>query len=259
MEQQPAIRHISGSEKEVMYKEIVEYSFETTVIHSHQKVLYINQSGADFIKGTKDEIIGLDILDLFPSEYKEFIRERIRKATVDRQIGELIETEIFKLDGSKVEVELYCHPVIFGEVPAIQSILRDITPRRNAEQKLKKVINEIGMPIVPVFDGIAVMPLVGMIDEDRISHVMDDIPKKIQQQKLEHLIIDVSGIYNIDEVVAEFLYKMNAIVELLGVTLTFTGFRPELALKTVETGLDLGKFKTMASVQHALSKLTNYC
>ncbi|MBN8210514.1 PAS domain S-box protein [Bacillus sp. NTK071] len=255
VEQLKGDKQVSVIQQEAMYQQIVEYSFETTVIHSNQKVLYINQAGADFLRATKENIIGANIVDLFTNEYKDFIVERIRKNEEENIIGELIETTIYRLDGTLVEVELYCHPVYFGKTKAIQSIVRDITPRKEAQRKLRQVVDEVSIPLVPVLDGIAVLPLVGMMDQCRSEQVLDSLPKKIQGRKLTHLIIDVSGIYNFDEVVAQFLFKINAIVSLLGITLIYTGFRPELAQKAVQTGIDISSVKTMINVKMALRML----
>ncbi|MBH0228899.1 PAS domain S-box protein [Halobacillus sp. KCTC 3957] len=240
-----------------MYRKIVEYSFETTIIHSNQQVLYINEAGSEFLRSSKEAIIGANIVDVFPDEYKDFIVERIRKGTFENKVGELIETKVFRFDGTICEVELYCHPVLFGKTKAIQSIIRDITPRKETERRLKKVIGEVSTPLVPVADEIAVLPLVGVIDETRAEQLLELIPAKTQQYPLRYLIVDVSGIYNIDHVVAEFLFNINAIVELLGISLIYTGLRPELAHKAIEARSDITSLKTMATVQQALKRLSN--
>ncbi|WP_019414518.1 PAS domain S-box protein [Paenisporosarcina sp. TG20] len=256
MEKIPEVPNVTILEKENMYRQIVEYSFETTIIHSNQKVLYINQSGSEFFKATKEQIIGANVVEVFADESKDIIIERIRKATEENEIGNLIEAKIYRFDGTPVEVELYCHPVQFGEKKAIQSIMRDITTRKDSERKLNKVINEIGTPIVPVSEGIAVLPLVGTIGEDRVIQLMEIIPQKALEHNLNYLIIDFSGIYNIDSVVIEFLYKINSILNLLGIAPICTGIRPELALKAIENYGDLSTLNTMSTVQQALSQLT---
>ncbi|WP_367946598.1 PAS domain S-box protein [Bacillus sp. V59.32b] len=57
--------------------------------------------------------------------------------------AELIEHVITKLDGSLVDVELYCHPVIYGDKKAVQSVFRDITKRKEAERNHKQLLREI--------------------------------------------------------------------------------------------------------------------
>ncbi|MDP4162358.1 MAG: PAS domain S-box protein [Bacillota bacterium] len=255
VERVPFELNLTITEKEEMYRQIVEYSFETTIIHSDNKVLYINQSGAEFLKGEKKDLIGATVTDIFPDKIRPFIIERVRKAVEEGKIGELLETAVYKMDGSLVEVELYCHPVKFGEKKAVQSILRDITSRKEAEKNLKVMINEISSPIVPVSEGICVLPLVGAMDEDRAKHLLEIIPQKVQKLKLETLILDFSGIYHFDSVVIDFLYKINSIMKLLGIMPICTGIRPELARSAVATCPNINSIHSLADVQQALKQL----
>ncbi|TLS36244.1 PAS domain S-box protein [Pseudalkalibacillus caeni] len=242
--------------EEDMYRQIVEYSFETTIIHADHKVLYINQSGADFLKAEKEDIIGGSVLEVFLNEDLDYIKERIRKASKENQVGELIELKVRRLDGLEVDVELYCHPCKFGDKDAIQSILRDITSRKEAEKKLKQVMTEISTPVVPVSEGIAVVPLVGEINQSQAQHLTRSIPSKLQNKNLDYLIIDFSGTYNIDNIVANFLYRISSILTLLDISPVITGLRPELAQKAVLHGNDLSSITAIQTVQQALRKLT---
>ena len=245
---------LSVAEREKIYQQIAEYSDETTIIHSNQKVLYINQPGAEFFKADKGALIGANVMDVFTEDYKELITERIRTGMEDRTIGGVMETTVKRFDGTRADVELYCYPVEYGETVAIQSIIRDITEQKQTERDLLQLKNEISTPIVPIIDGLAVLPLVGSVDGDRSNRLLDIIPQKIQGENLNCLIIDVSGIYNIDHVVAEFLYKIDQVMRLLGIKLIFTGIRPELALKAIEAHVDFSQLTTMGTVKQALKR-----
>jgi two-component system sporulation sensor kinase A len=122
---------------ETMYKQIIEYSVETIIIHLDQEILYINQAGADFLKGLKEEIIGGDILSVFHEDEKDLIRERIMQGMNGKTATQSLEQTITRFDGSHVNVELYCHPVQFGNKKAIQTVLRDITIRKETEKMLQ--------------------------------------------------------------------------------------------------------------------------
>lgn len=121
---------------ETMYKQIIEYSLETIFIHLENKFLYINQAGADFLKGLKGEIIGGNVLSIFFEDEKDLIRERIEQAMCG-EVTQAIEKTIIRFDGSHVDVELHCHPVQYGNKRAIQTVLRDITIRKETEKMLQ--------------------------------------------------------------------------------------------------------------------------
>ncbi|OMP67772.1 ATP-binding protein [Domibacillus epiphyticus] len=123
-------------ENENMYRQIIEYSVDPIVIHRNYKILYINQSGTRFFKGLKEEIVGTCVLDVFQEEDKPIIMERNRQAMAGTEPLDVIEETITKFDGTKVEVELYCHPVIFGDKKAIQTVFRDVTVRKDTEKLL---------------------------------------------------------------------------------------------------------------------------
>ncbi|WP_245917414.1 PAS domain S-box protein [Bacillus canaveralius] len=242
-------------ENEQIYRQIIEYSVETIIIHADNKVLYINQSGANFLRATKKELIGACVLDIFEENAKPAIKERIQTTMTENKSGELIEQTIFRMDGTPVEVELYCHPVLFGDKRAVQSTLRDITTRKEEERQHKREINEVSAPIVPVLDGISVLPLVGSIDSDRAKQLLEVLPSIIQKRHITYLIIDFSGIYNFDELVTDYLLKISAVMGLLGVEAIITGIRPKLAQTAVELGVNLSGTRKMASVQQALEYL----
>ncbi|WP_232828025.1 PAS domain S-box protein [Paraliobacillus sp. X-1268] len=247
--------NLSDKEKVELYHQVVEYALETTIIHSNQKVLYINEPGAKFLKANQNDLIGANVVDVFTEKYRDYIVERIRKGTEERTVSELVETTIYRADGTTVDVELFCHPVMYGELEAIQSTIRDLTPQREAEAELEKMMRDVGTPIVPVHDGIAVIPLIGDLNEVRTEELIEIIPEKIQGYDLDYLIIDLSGIYNIDEVAVQFIYRIDEIMQLLGLTLIFTGFRPELARKSIEASLSNGTLRTMSNVKKALYQL----
>lgn len=246
------------SEREKLYRQIIEYSVETIIIHADHRVLYINESGANFLRASKEQIIGASVLDIIQEDHKEAIKARIQKVMTEQKPAELIEQTMLRLDGTPVDVEVNCNPVLYGDKRAIQSVLRDITKRRVIEEeqrKLMREINEVSAPIVPILDGIAVLPLVGSIDAGRAEQLLNDIPMKVKNQRVEVLIIDFSGIHNLDAVIVEHLLMIDAVLRLLGVRTIVSGMKPEFARIVVQLNLDLGSMYSVTTVQQALRQL----
>src|SRR6478736_350609 len=104
--------NISG----IDYQEVIEYALEPLIIHSNHKIIYVNHAAEEFFRGTKENIIGASPIDIFQETSKAAIRKRIQSAYA--QPAEVIEETIYRMDGTTVDVELYCHPVLMGNTKA---------------------------------------------------------------------------------------------------------------------------------------------
>ncbi|MEN8702255.1 PAS domain S-box protein [Bacillus infantis] len=235
------------------YKEVIEYALDPLIVHSQFKIIYINKAAEDFFRASRDEVIGASPLDIFKETSKPAITKRISGAY--SKPAEVIEETIYRMDGTPVEVELYCHPIKIGETMAIQTYVKDITERKQQEiarREMNMYINELASQVVPLLDGIAVLPLLGAVNPDRAAQLLELVPINVQKQGISQLIIDCSGIYRIDHLVIDSLFKINNVLTLLGVTCILTGVRPQLAAEAVTLGIDLNNIVTFTNVKDAL-------
>jgi PAS domain S-box-containing protein len=247
---------VSEDISEINYRSVMDYSLDPLIIHTDYRIIDINQAAERFFRATKEEVVGQSPLDIFKETSKDGIRKRIQSAYLHP--AEVIEETIFRTDGTTVDVELYCHPVMIGEKMAIQTHIRDITERKEQEKRQKEMlaeVNQLSATLVPLVSGMAVLPLVGNIDEERARMLLDIVPVKVQDQKANCLIIDFSGLYSLDHVVADYLFRLTSVLSLLGVRSIITGLRPELAFVANNLNIDLSSIPTMATVKDALNYL----
>lgn len=234
----------------------MDFSLDPLIIHTNLRIIDINHAAETFFRGTKENIIGASPLDIFQETSKADIKKRIQSAY--QQPAKVIEETIYRMDGTVVDVELYCHPVQIGDSKAIQTYVRDITDRKESEQKQKeitKLVNELSATVVPLLDGIAVLPLVGSFDEDRARQLFDDLPVKVQNQNVNCLIIDFSGVFTLDSIVTDYLFKIHEVLLLLGVRSIYSGIRPELVLTALQLEKKLTSIQTVSTVKEALYSL----
>ncbi|PLR77361.1 anti-anti-sigma factor [Bacillus sp. V3-13] len=116
-------------------------------------------------------------------------------------------------------------------------------------------INELSAPIVPIQEGVAVLPLIGSVDFERAEHLLNKVVPKIPQLRVECLIIDFSGIVTIDAEVAGHIFNIYDVLRLLGINVIMTGIRPELATKVVHRGIDFSSFTTYSNVMQAIESI----
>ncbi|MBY6037637.1 STAS domain-containing protein [Fictibacillus nanhaiensis] len=111
----------------------------------------------------------------------------------------------------------------------------------------------ISTPIVPVFDGIAILPIIGEIDEIRGEHIIATTIQESHKRNLEHLIVDLSGITNIENEETFYLLNLVNTLKLLGITVIFSGMRPEIAKKAIHSNHNLEGVPFRSNLNQALS------
>ncbi|MGD6781950.1 STAS domain-containing protein [Sutcliffiella horikoshii] len=98
-------------------------------------------------------------------------------------------------------------------------------------QKKNLQVQMLSVPLVPIFDDMAVLPLIGEVDAERTSRVIEHTLTEAAKGELEHIIIDLSGLARIDSRSVENLMLISNSLKLVGVRITYTGIRPDLAKK----------------------------
>lgn len=244
---------VSNNIEGINYKEVIEYSLEPLIVHSQLKIIYINEAAEKFFRGSRDEVIGSSPLDIFKDTSKSAITKRILGAY--SKPAEVIEETIYRMDGTIVDAELYCHPIKIGEEKAIQTYVKDITDRKQQEKnqhEMNRQINELASKIVPYLDGIAILPILGAIDQERAEQLLKLVPINVQEQEVNRLILDCSGICIIDNIVINYLFDIKNVLNLLGVKCILTGIRPDLAREAIKHDVSLKDIIAFSTIKDAL-------
>ncbi len=119
-----------------------------------------------------------------------------------------------------------------------------------AEQShLLTVLRAVSTPIIPVYDGVLVVPLVGQMDEDRAQSLMEDLLTAIGQWQAEHVIIDITGVPVVDTAIANHLLQTTKAVTLLGAQTIVVGIGADVAQTLVSLGLDLRHMTIQANLE----------
>jgi anti-anti-sigma regulatory factor/HAMP domain-containing protein len=135
----------------------------------------------------------------------------------------------------------------------LERILAELRESVTTREQLSATVRELASPIVPVLDGILVMPLIGVIDSRRAAMLIDTLLRGVEHHRASMVILDVTGVPIIDTQVARTLLDAARAVKLLGTQTILVGLRPELAQTIVGLGLDLSGLSTQADLQSGVS------
>ncbi|RFU63111.1 STAS domain-containing protein [Peribacillus glennii] len=122
--------------------------------------------------------------------------------------------------------------------------------RLTAQQSL---ILELSTPVIPISEGVAVLPIVGDIDTTRARSLLEIVPQKCSELGINQLFIDVSGVSIVDTMVANEMFNLIKILDLLGMKTNVSGIRPEVAQTSIQLGLDWSGIRTFSSLKQALA------
>ena len=162
--------------------------------------------------------------------------------------GEMFWIEVY---GSVIEQD--------GEHLQALAIVRDITDRKQAEEKLKDLVEKLRLsqealstPVVQIWDKVLALPLIGVIDDHRAQQIMEVLLGKIVDTRSEVVIIDVTGVASIDTHVTNHLVQTIESVSLLGAQCVLTGIQPDVAQVLIGLGVDLSNMLVKRDMQDGL-------
>ena len=116
-----------------------------------------------------------------------------------------------------------------------------------------KSLMEMSTPVTEIWEGILLLPIVGLIDSKRAADVMHAILAKISETQARIFILDISGVGVIDTAVANHLFKITRATRLMGCECTISGVSPTIAQTIVDLGIDVSEVNTTATMRDALA------
>lgn len=149
-----------------------------------------------------------------------------------------------------------------GNPSEIQCNGLDITERKLQELEAAQIEEEnllkASIPISTLWEGILLLPLVGMLTANRAQSTMDAVLTSINETQAKVLILDLSGIAIMDTQVANYIFKIAKSTHLMGCTTTICGISPAVAETMVTLGIEVQDFHSTGSLQKALLKSLNH-
>lgn len=151
-----------------------------------------------------------------------------------------------------------------GQPQALAGICRDLTEQLHAEEERmalqeqvieaqRVALRELSTPLIPLAEGVVVMPLIGSMDSARAQQVMESLLEGVATQRAGTAILDITGLQVVDTQVADALVRSARAVNLLGARVVITGIRPEVAQTLVGMGADLSSIVTLGSLQTGIA------
>jgi rsbT co-antagonist protein RsbR len=119
----------------------------------------------------------------------------------------------------------------------------------------RKMVENLSVPIIPINASVCILPVIGSVDTFRTSILEEKVLTEIEISRIQTLIMDLSGIADMESQVIEHLTKIIDGASLMGCNTVITGLRAEVVRKMIHTGLSFDtNTKTLGTLQQALKE-----
>jgi anti-anti-sigma regulatory factor len=115
-----------------------------------------------------------------------------------------------------------------------------------------KAMLAMSTPVSSIWDGILLLPLVGIVDSQRTQDIMEKTLSRIVESRARVFVMDISGVVTVDTAVANNFIRITQATRLMGCDCIISGISPSVARTLVELGANVGEVCTTATLRDAL-------
>jgi len=173
------------------------------------------------------------------------LRERLGRVDLPAAQREGMATAIEKM----IFLDTY---LVLDEIHQTQRAAAERAAEENALLEARsEALLEQATPVTPIWEGILLLPLIGVLDSSRTHEIMSKTLAMISETRTKVFMLDISGVRTVDTAVANQLVKITQATRLMGCEAIVSGISPEIAFTMVELGVGIGQIRTTATLRDA--------
>ncbi|GEL76921.1 STAS domain-containing protein [Tenuibacillus multivorans] len=116
----------------------------------------------------------------------------------------------------------------------------------------KELVDKLSVPIIPINESISILPIIGSVDSYRAEIIEERVLSEVGISRIETLIMDLSGMANMESNVVIEIMKIIDSISLMGCKTVITGIRKEIVQDIAKSGITFDQAKTLATLKQAL-------
>ncbi|MGK7378924.1 STAS domain-containing protein [Planococcus sp. 1R117A] len=112
-------------------------------------------------------------------------------------------------------------------------MLMDVTTQAEEQKRSEKLIKELSIPILHIWEKTIALPLIGEFDRYRSDELIAVVLMECADKNIEHVLVDLSGITEFETQIRYQIQMMTDSLKLIGTNCILVGISPKLAMSIV--------------------------
>jgi rsbT co-antagonist protein RsbR len=133
---------------------------------------------------------------------------------------------------------------IIHRVEDVTRIVRMQEDERSLRESHRLALRELSTPVFRVHHRVLLLPLIGAVDTERASQLLETALLRGVEEHARVLILDVTGVPTMDTAFADDLLKTAAAMRLIGAETILTGINAHAAKTVIRLGVDISNLHT---------------
>jgi len=111
---------------------------------------------------------------------------------------------------------------------------QELNTRLATIEKQATVIRTLSSPIMEIWEGVLMLPLIGEMQSSRAQLIMEDLLGRVASTQARFVVVDLTGVEVIDTRAVAHLLEVIGATSLLGAECVLTGISPAVAQSVVK-------------------------
>jgi anti-anti-sigma regulatory factor len=121
-------------------------------------------------------------------------------------------------------------------------------------ERQQRAIRQLSTPVLQLRDGLLLLPIVGALEAERLLQLRPALLEAIRARRARVVVLDVTGVPEIDSVAANQLIGAVASARMMGAAVIVSGLSAEIAQTLVTAGIDLSQVDSVGDLQSGIER-----
>ncbi|SDO44364.1 RsbR, positive regulator of sigma-B [Alkalicoccus daliensis] len=184
------------------------------------------------------------VSDMIGMNMNRFHRNPAHQEYIMKNLDEVHKTRIVIRDTLVTDIIITPIKGSDGIAEGYVIMLQDVTTRAEEERRNEKLIAELSVPILHIWDNTIALPLVGSFTEDRGKALVSKVLEECTEKNTEYVLLALNGLDEYDDALQYSIRYLYDCLKLVGTECIIVGITPKLAMTFGEVDKNISTFST---------------